>query len=209
MSAEGSERRWAWAALAFAVVWAVVLRLPIVLNAADHIDSDLAVDGFTLLDATQGHWRWHYPGTPYMGIVPVLLSLPSALCFGASPSTLVAGGMVAQVALLLATFWLARQVFGTSTAAWSLLPLTFASTGAVWLSGRITGGHLLTAVWHAAPSRCWQGSFSTADSCARRRWGSRVDWDSISIRCFSSVSSGWFRSRSREGCHDLVGRPAA
>ena len=35
-----------------------------------HLDSDLAVDGLTLLEATRGHWRWHYPGTPYMGIAP-------------------------------------------------------------------------------------------------------------------------------------------
>ena len=30
-----------------------------------------------------------------------------------------------------------------------LLPLTFASTGVLWLSGRITGGHLLIVAWSA------------------------------------------------------------
>ena len=47
--------------------------VPLVLNAHDHMDSDLAVDGLTLLDAVNGHWRWHYPGTPYMGILPMLV----------------------------------------------------------------------------------------------------------------------------------------
>src|SRR5262249_31250527 len=36
-----------------------------------------------------------------------------------------------------------------STAIWGLVPLTFASTGAVWLSGRITGGHLTAVACHA------------------------------------------------------------
>ena len=53
-----------------------------------HLDSDLAVDGLTLLDAVNGHWRWHYPGTPYMGILPMLLSYPQALVWGANPITL-------------------------------------------------------------------------------------------------------------------------
>lgn len=125
------------------------MRIPLVLNAADHLDSDLAVDGLTLLDATHGHWRWHYPGTPFMGIGPVLLSLPQALVWGVSPSTLVSGGVVAFLGLMLAGFLLARSAFGPSVAAWSMAPLAFSSTGAVWLSSRITGGHLLAAVWHA------------------------------------------------------------
>ena len=48
------------------------------------------------------------------------------------------------------TFWLNWRAFGPSVAVWGMIPLTFASTGAIWLSGRITGGHLLTAVWFAA-----------------------------------------------------------
>src|SRR5262245_34902850 len=126
-----------------------MVRFPLVLNAAAHLDSDLAVDGLTLLEASQGHWRWHYPATPDMGIFPVFLSLPQALLWGANPTTLVSGGTVAYAALVVAIFVLAWRVFGPRVAAWSLIPLAFASTGTVWLSGRITGGHLLTAVWHA------------------------------------------------------------
>jgi hypothetical protein len=33
-------------------------------------------------------------------------------------------------------------------AGWAILPLVFSSTGTIWLSGRITGGHLLTLGWH-------------------------------------------------------------
>ena len=138
-----------WLLLLIAIVWAAALRAPLVLNAADHMDSDLAVDGLTLLDATRGHWRWHYPGTPFMGIGPVFLSLPQALFWGVTPETLVSGGVVAFVGLMLATFLLGRGAFGGSVAAWSLAPLAFSSAGAVWLSGRLTGGHLLAAAWHA------------------------------------------------------------
>lgn len=142
-------RRLAYVALVAALVWVVLIRIPLVMNAAIHLDSDLAVDGLTLRDAVQGQWRWHYPGTPYMGIVPVFFSWPQAVLFGTNPITLVSGGTVAYVLLVLATFALAFRAFGPSAAAWSLLPLTFASTGAIWLSGRVTGGHLTSAIWHA------------------------------------------------------------
>lgn len=140
---------WPWGLLVLALIWVVVVRIPLILNVHSHLDSDLAVDGLTLLDATQGHWRWHYPATPDMGIFPMFLSLPQAIVWGANPTTLVSGGTVAYAGLVVAVFTLAWRAFGPTAAAWSLVPLAFASTGAIWLSARITGGHLLTAVWHA------------------------------------------------------------
>ena len=145
-----SSRFWPWAALTLALIWVVILRVPLVLNARAHLDSDLAVDGLTLLDATRGKLRWHYPGTPFIGAIPVGLSLVPAWVVGVGPESLVAGGVVAFGLLVGATFWLNWRAFGPIAAAWGLIPLTFASSGAIWLSGRITGGHLLTAVWHAA-----------------------------------------------------------
>jgi hypothetical protein len=141
--------RWPWVALGLALAWSALVRVPLILNAATHLDSDLAVDGLTLLEAVHGHWRWHYPGTPYTGTFPVLLSLPQALLWGATPITLVSGGIVAHGLLTLAVFLLAWRAYGPRVAGWSLVPLAFASTGTLWLSGRITGGHLLTAAWHA------------------------------------------------------------
>jgi hypothetical protein len=134
--------------LALGLIWTVLIRIPLILNAEDHLDSDLAVDGLTLLDAVNGHWRWHYPGTPHMGILPMLSSYPQALVWGASPITLVSGGTVLWVLVVASTFWLARRAFGPSVAAWAIVPLAFSSTGTMWLSGRITGGHLLTLAWH-------------------------------------------------------------
>jgi hypothetical protein len=143
--------RWPWIALGLglALAWSALVRVPLVVNAASHLDSDLAVDGLTLLEALHGRWRWHYPGTPHMGTLPVLLSLPQAAAWGANPATLVSGGIVGQGLLTLAVFLLAWRAFGPGVAGWSLVPLTFASTGMLWLSARITGGHLLTAAWHA------------------------------------------------------------
>ncbi len=142
--------RWPWLCLLAAMLWVAAARVPLVLNAEIHLDSDLAVDGLTLLDATHGHWRWHFPGTPYMGIPPILLAYPGALILGANALSLVIGGVLAYEMVVLATFLLCRRAFGPKAAAWSLLPLAFASVGTVWLSGRLTGGHLLTLAWHAA-----------------------------------------------------------
>jgi hypothetical protein len=139
-----------WLALAMAMLWVAVARVPLVVNAETHLDSDLAVDGLTLLDSLAGRWRLHYPGTPHIGTPAVLLSLPQAAIWGSNPWTLVSGGVVAYELVVVATFLLAWRLFGAAAAAWSLVPLAFASIGTVWLSGRITGGHLLATAWHAA-----------------------------------------------------------
>ena len=70
--------RWPWVVLGLGLVWTVLLRVPLIVNAEDHLDSDLAVDGLTLIDALHGQWRWHYPGTPHMGILPLFFSYPQA-----------------------------------------------------------------------------------------------------------------------------------
>ena len=152
--------RWPWLLLALALIWTGLLRLPLIINAEDHLDSDLAVDGLTLLEATAGHWRWHYPGTPIIGSPAVLLSYVQAKILGATPQTLVSGGTVAACLLMIFSFLLIFRAFGPRLAAWSLIPSTFASAGTVWLAGRITGGHLLVTAWHAAALwlvvGCWQ-----------------------------------------------------
>src|SRR5271170_1146144 len=121
--------RWPWVALGLGLLWTVLIRVPLVLNAHDHLDSDLSVDGLTLLDAIHGHWRWHYPGTPYMGILPVLSSYPQALVWGANPITLVSGGTVIWLFFVASTFWLAAKAYGLEVAGWSILPLAFSSLG--------------------------------------------------------------------------------
>ena len=138
-----------WIGLGLALCWTVAVRIPLILNADVHLDSDLAVDGLTLLEAVLGRWRWHYPGTPHIGIGPVFLSWIQGKIWGVTPITLVSGGTVAHVLIVLATFALGWRVFGREVAAWSLIPLTFGSTGVLWMSGRITGGHLLIVAWSA------------------------------------------------------------
>ena len=140
-------RGWAWLVLALA--WVGLMRVPLVLNARAHLDSDLAVDGLTLIDALGGRWRWHYPATPFIGSPPVLLSWAQARIWGPGPIALVSGGVLAYALIVAATFLLNRRAFGPSVAPWGLVPLAFASTGMIWLSGRVTGGHLLATAWHA------------------------------------------------------------
>jgi hypothetical protein len=140
--------RWPWVVLALGLAWTALIRVPLILNAEDHLDSDLAVDGLTLLDALSAHWRWHYPGTPHIGILPMFFSYPQAVVWGANAITLVSGGTVIWLSLVAATFWLASKAYGREVAGWAILPLVFSAPGTIWLSGRITGGHLLTLVWH-------------------------------------------------------------
>jgi hypothetical protein len=83
-----------------------------------------------------------------MGIVPVLVSYPQAMVWGANPITLVSGGNVMWVMVVSGTFWLAWKAFGLEVAGREIVPLVFSSTGIIWLFGRITGGHLLTLAWH-------------------------------------------------------------
>lgn len=142
-------RAWGCLALALALGWVALARVPLVLNARAHLDSDLAVDGLTLIDALNGRWRWHYPATPFIGSPPVLLSWVQARIWGPTPAVLVSGGVVAYGLLVAGAYALNRRAFGPSVAAWGLVPLAFASTGTIWLSGRVTGGHLLAAAWHA------------------------------------------------------------
>jgi hypothetical protein len=140
---------WPWVLVGLALGWAALLRIPLILNAETHLDSDLAVDGLTVADVVRGHWHWHFPGTPHIGIASVVLAGPQMLLGGANAYTLVSGGLVAYVVLVLAIFLLAWTAFGPRVAAWSLVPLTFCSTGTLWLTGRLNGGHLLAAAWHA------------------------------------------------------------
>lgn len=138
-----------WLPLLLALAWIAVVRVPLVLNAANHLDSDLAVDGLTLADAANGRWRWHYPGTPAIGTPPVLASLPLVLVWGVGPRSLVAGGVVLYLLAVASIYLLTRTTHGPAAASWGLIPLAFASTGMIWLSGRITGGHWLVVGWTA------------------------------------------------------------
>jgi hypothetical protein len=201
-------RAWPWAALVLALAWTVVTRVPLIVNAETHLDSDLAVDGLTLVEAIRGHWRWHYPGTPHMGIGPVLLSWPQARAWGASPQALVSGGTVAYAGLIVATFVLALRAFGGMVAAWSLVPLAFASTGALWLSGRVTGGHLTAAAWHAGGFALLHASLARGGrrtAAALGLWcGLGVYLDSMFVMTLAglvpaAVAGWWASGRSRPG----------
>ena len=147
-SATNRNPRWPWVVLGLGLVWTILLRVPLIVNAEDHLDSDLAVDGLTLIDAVHGQWRWHYPGTPHMGILPLFFSYPQAMIWGANAFTLVSGGTLIWLLIVTGTFALAWKTYGPSVAGWAIIPLVFSSTGTIWLSGRITGGHLLTLAWH-------------------------------------------------------------
>ena len=119
-----------------------------------------------------------------MGTGAVLLSWCQARIWGANPMTLVSGGTVAHLLLMVAVFALAWRVFGRGVAMGGLLPLAFASTGVLWLSGRITGGHLLVVAWSAA---AWLLAYEALVRGGlhppHRSSGSGAGWEFIWIRC--------------------------
>jgi hypothetical protein len=194
--------------LALGLTWTAVIRVPLALNAEDHLDSDLAVDGLTLLDAANGRWRWHYPGTPHMGILPVLASYPQALEWGANPITLVSGGIVLWGLVVGSTFWLAWRCYGPSVAGWAIVPLVFSSMGTIWLSGRITGGHLLALAWHILAfvglHACWKRPGWRCAGLLGAWCGLGLFVDAMVLFTVAGVAGsaflGWLmRSRSRSG----------
>jgi len=203
-----------WILLLLSLFWIVAVRVPLILNAETHLDSDLAVDGLTLRDTIAGHWRWHYPGTPYIGTLPVLFSLPQALIWGVDSLSLVSGGTLAYAVLVVLTFLLAKRAFGPETAAWCLVPLTFASTGTLWLSGRVTGGHLTAAAWHAGAFALLHTNLSRSrlrEAIALGLWCGLGLWvDSLFLVSLAglipaSLASWWISGRSRRGIvHGLV-----
>ena len=81
-SASSRQPRWPWVVLGLGAGLDGHVARALIVNAEDHLDSDLAVDGLTLIDAVHGQWRWHYPGTPHMGILPLFFSYPQALYLG-------------------------------------------------------------------------------------------------------------------------------
>ena len=208
MPGSGRAIVWPLALLFLALVWTVVERIPLVLNTETHLDSDLAVDGLTLIEAMRGHWRWHYPGTPHIGTASLAILAPIAALFGPTPFALGVGGVVIAGLVVASTFLLAWRAFGPIVAAWSLIPLAFASSGTIWLSGRITGGHLLAVAWHAL---AFAGLYASLKQGGRLRaaglgiWCGLGVWnDSMFLVSLAGlVAAGavaWFRAgRSRSG----------
>lgn len=211
-------RRAAIAALLAALAWSTLVRVPLVRHAEAHLDSDLAVDGLTLRDAAEGRWRWHFPGTPQMGIAALAFAWPQAAARGADARSLVSGGVAIHEVMIVSIFAMAWIIYGPEVAAWSLLPLAAGTTGTIWLSGRLTGGHLLAAAWHA-------GAFALLITCLRKGGWMRVAglglwcglglWsDRLATFTLLGVavggSTGWLAAgRTRRGLiHGLVFIPA-
>ncbi len=194
-----------WIAPVAALAWVAIVRIPLIEAAPAHLDSDLAVDGLTLLDATRGRWRWHYPGTPFVGSPAILLSYVQAMIRGVEPTTLASGGVVAYGAVVVASFLMNLRAFGPQVALWGLVPLAFASTGTIWLAGRITGGHLLATAWHALAFAMLVDCLRSGD---RKRWATLGLWSGLGLwvdsmfgaTCFGLLvgsiagAGGWFRT---------------
>ena len=192
-------------ALSLIILAAFLIRLPMMVYAYKHLDSDLAVDGLTLRDFVQnGNWRWHYPGTPHIGTLPVLISLPAVALWGEGPASLVFAGIAANILLILAIYLLVNRAYGTVPAILASLVLAAGGLGQVWLSARVTGGHLLSAAWLAWAWLFWTHLIDTKSLkswaglglfCAIGIWIDSIFLLGIAGLGLSSVIISWqFRS---------------
>lgn len=136
------------ACLATILAFAFWLRLPMVVHADRHLDSDLAVDGLVLREYLRtGKLEASYPGTPHIMTLPVFLSLPAVKVWGDSAASLVFAGTAAAMLMIVPVFLLARKAYGLVPALLAGLLLAAGGLGQVWLSARVTGGHMLAAAW--------------------------------------------------------------
>ena len=192
-------------ALTLIILAAFVIRWPMMVYAYKHLDSDLAVDGLTLRDFVQnGNWRWHYPGTPHIGTLPVLISLPAVALWGEGPASLVFAGIAANILLILAIYLLVNSAYGRVSAILASLVLAAGGLGQVWLSARVTGGHLLSAAWLAWAWLFWTHLIDTKSLkswaglglfCAIGIWIDSIFLLGIAGLGLSSVIMAW-RDRS-------------
>jgi hypothetical protein len=138
------------AALSAIVAFAFWLRLPMLVHAQEHLDSDLAVDGLVLREYLRtGKLDGSYPGTPHISTLPVFLSLPATTIWGDSPASLVFAGTAATILMIVPVFLLSRKAYGIVPAIIGGFVLAAGGIGQVWLSSRVTGGHMLAAAWLA------------------------------------------------------------
>lgn len=166
-----------------------------------HMDSDLAVDGLTLRDFIQNHhWRWHYPGTPHIGTLPVLISLPAISIWGEGPTSLVFAGVAANILLVTAVYHLVNRAYGIYPAIFAGLVLAAGGLGQVWLSARVTGGHLLAAAWlawawvlwsHLIQNQSLKSSAGLAFFCAIGIWIDSIFILGIAGIGLSSLIMAW------------------
>jgi hypothetical protein len=146
-SVSAGRSRWLLpAALLAALVW----RIPMWANCTDSLDSDVACNGLTLQWMLEGSWRWHLPGIHYMGVTEVVLALPAAILFGASPYTLTTGPLIAYGLYMLAVYALTRRLYGERAALWSLAATAFVGPEVLFWTTFPIGGHVLITFWHLA-----------------------------------------------------------
>ncbi len=136
--------------LVLILAFAFWLRLPMIVHADRHLDSDLAVDGIVLREYLRtGKLDGAYPGTPHIATIPVFLSLPAVRFWGDSPASLVFAGTASSMLMIFAVFRIALKAYGTVPATLACFVLAAGGLGQVWLSARVTGGHMLAAAWLA------------------------------------------------------------
>ena len=136
--------------LVVALLAVLALRVPMITDSVEVLDSDAAINGLTLKHLLEGQWRWHYPGLHYMGVTELFLALPGGLLFGANPFTLTVAPVLAYALLTLTVYVLAGKLYGRRAANWSLVPLVFTSTDVLFWTSFPIGGHALITFWHVA-----------------------------------------------------------
>ena len=203
--------RWPWVVLGLGLLWTVLIRVPLIVNAPDHLDSDLAVDGLTLLRCRTG-------------TLAVALSRHAATwafcpCWSLTRRLLIWGARPDH----------AREWRHDHLVTGDRLDVLAGGQGVWARCGRlgdlaagilIAGDDLVVGTDHrrppADPGMAHGGvrgplclPHSRSAGRRRRRSGSGAAWGSISTRCSCSLWRAWCRRRFSRGFRQGGRKPAS
>ena len=164
-----SRRPFWWLPIALAAILAVAVaaRVPCLTSATRLFNSDEAVNALVIEHLIAGKELRLYPWeATYYGLVEGLLALPFVLVLGAQPLAFKLAAVVGQLLLMIATFLLARRLYGTAAGLAAAALLAFFSPKLVLWSTLATGGLVLVAAWGSF-TLLWLDGLRRAPS----RWG--------------------------------------
>lgn len=130
------------------LVAGVVPRLPVLHSAAFAFNSDEAVNALVIKHLLEGkELTLHNWDAGYYGIVEGLLAVPFVWIDGYTPLAFKLSALVGFLAMLVATFWLGRRLYGRAEGLTAAALLAVFSPSLVLWSTLASGGYTLVIAW--------------------------------------------------------------
>lgn len=137
------------------VLLALLLRIPLLLNAESLMDSDAAYNALSVKHLLQGKAVFLlYPGQDYQGITEGLLGILITKIFGWSALAYLSSSLLFYLGYVAVTFALARRAFGLRTGAMAGLLAAVSPPVLLRLSMAAVGGHMAVPLAGAVMIYC-------------------------------------------------------